>query len=1009
MNYLIKINITNKTQQNKTMAINYSKFLSGGTTKKKKKINYSRFLGTKQIKKEPVKTEPLKKETLDTKFQERQTQANIKSLAKFGLGAEKAKEIKGVTPMKTIRAFGGEARAESYYGREGIKTPRVSIDYDRISERDKTKRFDILGTLRAEIDHIMPKGLGGTDSDINLKTEKANRNILDIIKKTPTNELAQYKRQAGRLPAELKIIEDYKNGTLTQVQALDKMGKLKKTDVSKLAKEEATKMAIKDIYKIGEIGEKAYNIYTKTIEKGVGYLGAGVGYLTGGTLEYLRTGDKEKAQKQAILSAKQTQQFGEGVGDAGARIAPVAYTAPILLDAAILYSVGTDVKSASEEAGVKYEESESGMLATETGIRALGSRGLEKLGISPKKADEFAENPLLAGTGLFVEVLLTKLASKGATTKFSNALLKKGKFIDVKTREVSTKEFQDLYKQAGKPIPKDLPQGKWKLTEIKATAKTKLLVPTKNLKLPNKFYKVKFTPSKTLGTAETQLTNLNNSLTKTNITIPTAKSPIATSAVEGGIISQAAKPTIKISGVKPIVKPIEPTTAPTQKPQETVSEVKPTKTITDKVSTSLSEQAKKAKSVEEFVNNIGKNYFIHGTKANFDIFDTSKFQTGEGMAAWGKGMYVGDNFDFINKQYTKFGEGKTPQVFLVKKEGLNIISPEKSNSIEIWKKIAKELKSKEFNLPELANKIENDIANKKYVNDEFWNEEYLQDLNWDNYDIYDKVMKRIGIDGIGDLSPEFTGIDKTLDVGQNTGIVLFEPEKLNLIKTTKSQLEQIYKEAHKTEVKVIKKINKPVKKTKELEYKPIKEVKKTSPTIKETKVGKSIEAKAIDKGILSGLEEIAEYNATTIKEQTKIFDKFIQESSKEDVLQVVKGNEPLPEGLKGATLLVGLENYAMKKGDAELLLELARSPIATETSEAGQTLRLIRERRRDSVSAKIYRIKRMREANAKRRLKERGKSVTEVKKSIKRSAKQAITKEKISLSEWDNFIQEIKC
>ena len=93
----------------------------------------------------------------------------------------------------------------------------------------------------------------------------------------------------------------------------------------------------------------------------------------------------------------------------------------------------------------------------------------------------------------------------------------------------------------------------------------------------------------------------------------------------------------------------------------------------------------------------------------------------------------------------------------------------------------------------------------------------------------------------------------------------------------------------------------------------------------------------------------------------------------------------------------------------QLLLDLAKSPLTTETSEAGQTLRLIRERKRDSVSAQIYRINRIRKSAIQRRLKKANKRAGTVKKSINKSMKKAIKKTKITKTDWDSFIDEIKC
>lgn len=199
------------------------------TTKKVKKLDLSAF------EKQPKKVEIVEKD-LDTKFFEKSAQGNYQSLINLGLKPEDAK--KGVqesygkiTPKKTTTSFGGETRLESYYGDETV-TPRVSISNKNIiAESDKKKRYDIFGTLKTELDHIISKALGGTDSEKNLKTEEAQRTLIDILKKTPSNELEDYKRQGGRLATEKTIIKMYQDKKINQIQALDMMSQLKDTEI----------------------------------------------------------------------------------------------------------------------------------------------------------------------------------------------------------------------------------------------------------------------------------------------------------------------------------------------------------------------------------------------------------------------------------------------------------------------------------------------------------------------------------------------------------------------------------------------------------------------------------------------------------------------------------------------------------------------------------------------------------------------------------------------------------
>jgi len=182
------------------------------------------------------------------------------------------------------------------------------------------------------------------------------------------------------------------------------------------------------------------------------------------------------------------------------------------------------------------------------------------------------------------------------------------------------------------------------------------------------------------------------------------------------------------------------------------------------------------------------DYYIHGSPNKFDNFDVSLQGSNEGMAAYGKGMYVSTDLKTAINYGKEYGgtKVKDPYVYLIPKKGLNILTNEQSRTPELWSKIADVLKTKTFNLPDMANKIELAIANKEYLRDpESWDEGFIVDLSWDNYDVYDKVMKAIGVDGIGDLTPQ---VNKGVDVNQLTGIALFEPDKLNLIRKRSSEL-----------------------------------------------------------------------------------------------------------------------------------------------------------------------------------------------------------------------------
>lgn len=168
-----------------------------------------------------------------------------------------------------------------------------------------------------------------------------------------------------------------------------------------------------------------------------------------------------------------------------------------------------------------------------------------------------------------------------------------------------------------------------------------------------------------------------------------------------------------------------------------------------------------------------------------------------------------------------------------------------------------------------------------------------------------------------------------------------------------------------------------------------------------SKIGKSIEAKAIEAGLTKGFPETAGYDATTFKEQAEkaaaLFD-----SGLDNARAVIRGDEPLPDGLKGEAVIAAAEEYLLKNPDAEMAEELANSPLVTANSESAQGLVLSKMRQPDSATAKLQKLKADKIASAggtKEVAKVRAKAKAEMNKVL-------LPKEETS---WDNFLDGITC
>jgi len=216
---------------------------------------------------------------------------------------------------------------------------------------------------------------------------------------------------------------------------------------------------------------------------------------------------------------------------------------------------------------------------------------------------------------------------------------------------------------------------------------------------------------------------------------------------------------------------------------------------------------------------------------------------------------------------------------------------------------------------------------------------------------------------------------------------------------TKSQLTDIWNKAQgviKTTTKATDKL---------LETKPNNEMVESTKGVP-TKVALSMEAKSIEADLKVEFKTLAEYDATTIKEQSRLISN-IMKTNIERAKRIALGKEELPAGLKGATVISEMEKYAMRTKDGELMLELANSKLVTATSEAGQTMRLIQERDPDSATAQIKEIqKALKEAS---KVKMKGKTATEIKEELNKAFQDKLDKTKITKEEFDSFINDIIC
>lgn len=123
-----------------------------------------------------------------------------------------------------------------------------------------------------------------------------------------------------------------------------------------------------------------------------------------------------------------------------------------------------------------------------------------------------------------------------------------------------------------------------------------------------------------------------------------------------------------------------------------------------------------------------------------------------------------------------------------------------------------------------------------------------------------------------------------------------------------------------------------------------------------SKIGKSIEAKAVEGKLTASFKDTAGYDQITIKDQAKRATDLIRDDI-DKARAIVRGEEPLPDGLRGTALITAMEEHIKAARDGDLAYELANSPLVSMTSAAAQEMRLAAERSPDSAAAKLQEIR----------------------------------------------------
>jgi len=169
----------------------------------------------------------------------------------------------------------------------------------------------------------------------------------------------------------------------------------------------------------------------------------------------------------------------------------------------------------------------------------------------------------------------------------------------------------------------------------------------------------------------------------------------------------------------------------------------------------------------------------------------------------------------------------------------------------------------------------------------------------------------------------------------------------------------------------------------------------------------SVEARAVEKGLVKQFAGLPQYLTKNMKEQANRALELTRRDY-DTALEIAMGKENPPKGLLPESVFKAVEIKARKDNDVETIRRLATtSGLSEEATIMGQRIRALAETDPLSPVTKIKEVVREREKTSKKKLK--GKSPKKIKTEMKENLKKRIKKAAPTKTEWEKFIDEIIC
>jgi hypothetical protein len=210
--------------------------------------------------------------------------------------------------------------------------------------------------------------------------------------------------------------------------------------------------------------------------------------------------------------------------------------------------------------------------------------------------------------------------------------------------------------------------------------------------------------------------------------------------------------------------------------------------------------------------------------------------------------------------------------------------------------------------------------------------------------------------------------------------------------TKKSQLTDIYNQAHTKPPEGVARTLKPAESTGE---------------VQKSKLASSVEEQAVEKKLIDTFGDTPEYNKVNMKEQADLATKLLNDDP-ERARRIAMGEELPPSNILPESIFTALENKALKLDDVETLRDLAtKSTLSSEATAMGQRIRALAERHPDSPIAKIAEVQKERVKAVEKKLK--GKTIKKAKAEEVEKIKKEIKKAAPKKETWDEFVSSITC